>query len=587
MPSSLPSAAPSASPSASPTGAKYYPDWINESQVCLNDGLDPEYMMQVQKENYLYDSKEDCCRNHFWWRIQQCMGNEKPMYYSNGSFCDQKVYFEDWESKFSPGSWSSSDLFDTLKECCAAKFYWDIPGCVAASPKELTFTFSFTLNNLIIPLTCQDADTMGNALETAINIGLGSSSISQVTNIGCASLSRNPDTDNTECGGCLAGAYVGDYDGTRPAGYYTQSSSATITVDVTTKSADCGDSACFQSLYNSIMADFTAFMNTGGLTTEIQTWAAIRLPPVPELWNSEVNSTSFSPSSFSDPFNDPNGAISAISVTTTGVLSVSNLPTSLTATQQQDLMAYFESSITDALAADGSLPDGAFVTVTSISNGKIEYEITMNVATSTDATQAVSGINSFLNDGTNLASITADVQGDSTGGSLTLTSLSITSNAPGSSTETVVSKSTSTGQLTTNIDSSSITDMNAVKEFFQDSIAKELNDQGVLPEGSFVKVTSIVNGVVNYEITMYNDPSADAGSIVSSIDAALSESSTLDAITDLVKIESLGSSDASLLATLDVIGFVAGATTGKHLLGFYAIAQLFTAFLNYFFYNPT
>jgi hypothetical protein len=82
---------------------------------------------------------------------------------------------------------------------------------------------------------------------------------------------------------------------------------------------------------------------------------------------------------------------------------------------------------------------------------------------------------------------------------------------------------------------------------------------------------------------MYNDPSADAGSIVSSIDAALSESSTLDAITDLVKTESLGSADVSLLATLDVTGFVAGATTGKHLVRLYFIAQLFTAFLNNFF----
>ena len=38
MPSSVPSAEPSAQPSASPTGSLYYPDWINENQVCVNDG---------------------------------------------------------------------------------------------------------------------------------------------------------------------------------------------------------------------------------------------------------------------------------------------------------------------------------------------------------------------------------------------------------------------------------------------------------------------------------------------------------------------------------------------------------------------
>lgn len=43
MPSSVPSAEPSAAPSEAPTGSLYYPDWINENQVCVNDGADPEY----------------------------------------------------------------------------------------------------------------------------------------------------------------------------------------------------------------------------------------------------------------------------------------------------------------------------------------------------------------------------------------------------------------------------------------------------------------------------------------------------------------------------------------------------------------
>ena len=78
--------------------------------VCKNDGNDPEYMLEVQWLNYLYQSKEECCRvsplltifspilmsenvyhfmnldafpltvfrwqNHFWWCITQCMQNE-------------------------------------------------------------------------------------------------------------------------------------------------------------------------------------------------------------------------------------------------------------------------------------------------------------------------------------------------------------------------------------------------------------------------------------------------------------------------------------------------------------------------------
>jgi hypothetical protein len=148
--------------------------------------------MQIQKDNYLYHSKEECCRNHFWWRVQQCMGNQKPMYYKNGEICDQKVIFENWESKYTPGSWDSSDQFETLRECCVAKFWYDIEGCIAASPKELTFSFSYTLENMIEPTNCQDADIQGKALELAMNIGLGTSSSSKVSGIGCATLSQDP-----------------------------------------------------------------------------------------------------------------------------------------------------------------------------------------------------------------------------------------------------------------------------------------------------------------------------------------------------------------------------------------------------------
>lgn len=91
MPSVHPTISPTDVPSSAPTGNLYYPDWLNENQVCVNDGADPSFMKEVQRLNYLYLSKEDCCQNHFWWRVQQCMGNDKPMYYSNGSHCDSKV----------------------------------------------------------------------------------------------------------------------------------------------------------------------------------------------------------------------------------------------------------------------------------------------------------------------------------------------------------------------------------------------------------------------------------------------------------------------------------------------------------------
>lgn len=119
------------------------------------------------------------------------------MYYSNGEFCDQKSEFEDWESKYTPADWDSSDLFDTMEECCAAKFWWNIEDCKANSPKEFTFEVSFDLCGLVEPQICQDADTIGNALEVAIEVGLGSGDKANVTTIGCTTLTRNADTGNT------------------------------------------------------------------------------------------------------------------------------------------------------------------------------------------------------------------------------------------------------------------------------------------------------------------------------------------------------------------------------------------------------
>lgn len=170
------SATPSSQPSDPPTGALYYPDWENESQVCTNDGNDPSYMKEIQKLNYLYLSKEDCCATHFWWRIAQCMENEHPLWAASdggGQYCEQRVNLEQWEVKYTPADWSSSDLFDTLSQCCNNKFWWDVNGCLAESPQELKFMFTFDIMGLIQFDICQDTDNAANALEVAMERGLG------------------------------------------------------------------------------------------------------------------------------------------------------------------------------------------------------------------------------------------------------------------------------------------------------------------------------------------------------------------------------------------------------------------------------
>lgn len=363
-----------------------------------------------------------------------------------------------------------------------------------------------------------------------------------------------PDTDNTICGGCLAGSYLGeDYSNTRDRAYYSNTASATVTVDVSTKSSNCQDSVCFQTLYNSIISEFTDYVNNNGLTAEIVAWAAARVPPIPELWNADVVTSSLTTSgTYSDPFNDPDGVISATTITSLGTLSVDGLPTITTSAEQQKANAIFETAIAGALEEQGALPDGAIVTVTGLGSGTVQYKVTLSASSSTDANTAVSQINTSLSQTTTLEAITAIVQTESAGGSLSMTSLSVNSSTAGSSTETEAIVATSTGQFTTSISTSgmSSTEIDEVETYFEDAITQKVQSEGLLPEGSFVTVIGIdSSGVVSYEVKLFTDPNDDVGSITASINSVLSQPSTLSDIQDAVTSDSTGIIDGASLTT--------------------------------------
>ena len=229
------------------------------------------------------------------------MGNSKNMYRSNGSYCEIKADLEDWHTKYTPDHrWDDSDLFFTLKECCVAKHWYDIEGCIEASPKEINFSFSIEIGHIVEPGSCQDADTMAHGLETAINNGLsfiyGNHALSTITGIGCATLLLNDDTHSTECGGCLEGL---SHHEQRPH-YDSTLTSTTVTASISAKD-HCSDSACLLLLYESAVADLKAFIDSGNLAIETIKYAGNRK----ELLNIQVVSSSFSTSGeYTDPFEE-------------------------------------------------------------------------------------------------------------------------------------------------------------------------------------------------------------------------------------------------------------------------------------------
>ena len=75
------------------------------------------------------------------------MANEHPMYLSDGVKCELKTYWEFHESKFTPGDWDASGLFETLDD-------WYVDAFIVASFTSFYLTpYCFCLQNPLAAVT--------------------------------------------------------------------------------------------------------------------------------------------------------------------------------------------------------------------------------------------------------------------------------------------------------------------------------------------------------------------------------------------------------------------------------------------------
>jgi len=103
-----------------------------------------------------------------------------------------------------------------------------------------------------------------------------------------------------------------------------------------------------------------------------------------------------------------------------------------------------------------------------------------------------------------------------------------------------------------------------VMGYFEDAITQELSD--VLPPGSYdVTVTSIDNGIVQYEIVTDSNSNAETIATANSIETTLSQVSTLESITNAVITSSQASTDIviqnSITSSTSVISHTFGGST--------------------------
>ena len=235
-------------------------------------------------------------------------------------------------------------------------------------------------------------------------------------------------------------------------------------------------------------------------------------------------------------------------VTSTGELSVAGFdPSVLTSAEIEEAKSYFESAITQELASQGLLQEGSSaVVVTGISSdgSSIQYDIIFYGLTSTEASSAITDIQTSLSNTSTLASISSIIQEESS---------SLSSFAAVSTSLSTVSITENTQLGTTGL-TLSLEEEEIVKVYFEEAVAASLGS--TLPLGSTVTVTSVKDGVVSYEITMEVSSSDVAEATVTDIESSLAEQSTLQAITSSVETASSASTYPTLVNAMSGISVV-------------------------------
>jgi hypothetical protein len=106
--------------------ALWYPDFVDQSNSCINNGFEPSYMKQ-NDSYYLFLSKQECCDQWFSYNpfcMTSSSSKEKffPDYSTGMCSVKKEKEFETWEL----------ERYDSLEECCASKFSVNFESCCSA-----------------------------------------------------------------------------------------------------------------------------------------------------------------------------------------------------------------------------------------------------------------------------------------------------------------------------------------------------------------------------------------------------------------------------------------------------------------------
>lgn len=140
MPSSEPSETPSCTPSQAPTPSPsvnlFYPDQTSGSNGCLNDGAQPAWMEQ-NPTTWLFSTLDKCCSTHFSWNYGGCMGTlddtcARAYWYPDWEGANEGCVRDGNEPTYMTDN-PTHYFFNTKADCCDEHYSWNKVACMGGS----------------------------------------------------------------------------------------------------------------------------------------------------------------------------------------------------------------------------------------------------------------------------------------------------------------------------------------------------------------------------------------------------------------------------------------------------------------------
>jgi len=198
------------------------------------------------------------------YEFQLFLANDHAFkFYKNGEVCDVKLSISS-EDELSTGA---SVHFDTLDECCANMFWFDMAGCSTRSPVAFQFEFCVDLSGFDEYSDCPTNEIQ--TVEREMQKGLGQNSTLALVQFGSTILRKVG--DEIKCIGPTDHHNLTTY---KLRGRVAlQDDKLTICGVVVTKETSCSNEACLRDSYDNVLGPFESHVYSRAFSTSLHSSA--------------------------------------------------------------------------------------------------------------------------------------------------------------------------------------------------------------------------------------------------------------------------------------------------------------------------